>query len=101
MEILVTISELISSAACGALNGLKKLKIGLIEIGLADGQGLIQSQRLCEMVVILYTFSIVLVETMNYSGGFHFHWRRYLYFRAGLQLSRLSTICSDSSQIEN
>ena len=65
-------SDVITSEACGALNGLEKPKVGLNDLGITNGRLLIQSPRLHRMVVMLSTLSIVLAETINISGDFHF-----------------------------
>src|SRR6218665_572926 len=65
MSVLNGLTELISSKACGALNGPKKPRDGLIDLGTIDGRPLIQSRRLCRMVVTLSALSIVFSESVH------------------------------------
>src|SRR6218665_706074 len=59
--------------ASGALSGTKKLKIGLLDLEITDGQQLQQYLKLCRMVVMLFMPNIDLAETIEVSGDCHFH----------------------------
>src|SRR6218665_1285545 len=72
IPILSLLLELIPSSAYFALSGLEMPKRGLFDQETTDGRPAIQSLRLCVMVVMLYTVSIVLAETTFTSGDCHF-----------------------------
>ena len=66
-----------------------------------DGRRLPSFKRLCSMDVMLYMQNTLLAEMMNTNAGCHFQLPKLFCFRAGLQFSRLSIICSDSLLKEN
>src|SRR6218665_910690 len=92
IPILSLLLELIPSSAYFALSGLEMPKRGLFDQETTDGRLVKQSPKLYGMVVMLYTVSIVLTETMNCSGDCHFRLRKQFCFRVRLKLSRLFII---------
>ena len=64
--------HVILSEAYGALSGPEKLKIGVFDQEIMDGQQLIQSLKLYKMDVMLFMCNIGIAETIESNGDFHF-----------------------------
>ena len=86
---MITFWDVMASKACGALSGLEKPKIGLFDQENTDGRRLIQSPKLYKMVVMLFMFSIVLAETINYSGDCHFQFAEVILLQSWTQIQQI------------